>query len=491
MNLNTAPHATLQLLPTQLLRTLSAALPALVLTLTASTPAQAQTPTIVNICDRTASVRNAILAKVSTAMTPVTCDTVTDTMLSGITTSSSNQFTLRGLTSLKAGDFMGLTGITHIYARYQRITTLPADVFMGLDALTNLDFDKSSINTIEPNAFRGLPNLDTLNLARNEIPTPASAGMFVGLQRGLGTLNMAKQFREDAKVDFEFKYSLSLDKIVVTLLAGAPIPIDVTVDVVASPKAFPDNRVNDRHSTQFTPGQTHHVFDVDYASYQPARSGEVSARSTRSVNRRGVNLTISEIAPPTLANICARTDVVEHALLDLLNYSRSSCAGVTSDDLASITALDLSDSDISALAAGDFAGLTALTDLNLSGNPLTTALPTGIFSGLTKLTNLNLSNNQLPSLPATPFAGLTALTDLNLSDNLPEPQRQPTHRTARHPLRRPHRAHRPRPQQQPTGRPTRHPLRRPRRAHQPEPHRQQAHRPARHPPSPASPRSPT
>ena len=419
-----------RLSPARLLAALTALTPALalMLTLTASTPAQAQTPTptIVNICDRTPAVRNAILAKVSTAMTPVTCDTVTETMLSGITAGSSNQFTLRGLTSLKAGDFMGLTGITHISARHQRITTLPADAFMGLDALTNLNFDSSYINTIEPNAFRGLPRLNNLNLARNQIPTPAAPGMFVGLQRRLGVLTMRNQFhRADAddgkatqtNVDFEIKYSFGLEKIVVTMPAGAPTTIDLDVGVEAV--AVGTNSMSYLlYKRQLTPGQTHHVINVNLSSFTNNRALDVTVeRGT--FTRKGVTFSTSEIATqPTFADICARTDVVKNSLLDLLGYSRdsNSCAGVTSDDLASITTLDLSDSDISALAAGDFAGLTALTNLDLSDNLLST-LPATPFAGLTELTDLDLSSNLLTALPATPFSGLTALTDLNLSDN--------------------------------------------------------------------------
>ena len=66
---------------------------------------------------------------------------------------------------------------------------------------------------------------------------------------------------------------------------------------------------------------------------------------------------------------------------------------------------------MTALAAGDFAGLTALeTLLNGCGlnNDLTT-LPAGVFAGLTELTDLTLYGNGLTTLPDGVFDKLTEL----------------------------------------------------------------------------------
>ena len=51
--------------------------------------------------------------------------------------------------------------------------------------------------------------------------------------------------------------------------------------------------------------------------------------------------------------------------------------------------LNLNGRGITALAAGDFDGLTALTELWLHNNELT-ALPAGVFDDLTALTQLTL-----------------------------------------------------------------------------------------------------
>ena len=91
----------------------------------------------------------------------------------------------------------------------------------------------------------------------------------------------------------------------------------------------------------------------------------------------------------------------------------SNCANVTDAHLAAITGtLNLSGKGITALAAGDFDGLTALTLLQLNVNSLST-LPAGVFDELTALRGLDLSYNSLSTLRAGVFDELTALTSLS------------------------------------------------------------------------------
>ena len=116
------------------------------------------------------------------------------------------------------------------------------------------------------------------------------------------------------------------------------------------------------------------------------------------------------------AGICQRTPAVIAAILNKIS-SVSDCANVTDTHLAAITGgLPLSNRNVTALAAGDFAGLGALTTLRLHDNALTT-LPDGVFAGLDALTTLRLHDNALTTLPDGVFAGLDALTTLRLHDN--------------------------------------------------------------------------
>ena len=125
--------------------------------------------------------------------------------------------------------------------------------------------------------------------------------------------------------------------------------------------------------------------------------------------------TVTVVFDPT-AGICGRTEAVRNAIVARIS-DVTDCADVTDTHLAAITGdLGLSNKSITALAAGDFAGLTKLTGLTLQGNKLTT-LPAGVFAGLTKLARLTLEDNKLTTLPDGVFAGLTKLTDLWLQGN--------------------------------------------------------------------------
>ena len=118
--------------------------------------------------------------------------------------------------------------------------------------------------------------------------------------------------------------------------------------------------------------------------------------------------------------ICGRTQQIQDAILAELS-GVDDCAAVTVANLASITTfgafgLSTVNQGITSLQKGDFAGLTALTVLNLSRNTLT-SLPEGIFAGLAELAELNLSGNQLESLPEGAFDGLVKLEEINLASN--------------------------------------------------------------------------
>ena len=86
-------------------------------------------------------------------------------------------------------------------------------------------------------------------------------------------------------------------------------------------------------------------------------------------------------------------------------------APITRAEMASLTSLEASSSDISDLTGLEFA--TGLIPLNLSYNIISDITP---LSGLIKLTSLDLSYNIISDI--TPLAGLTNLTSLDLSYNI-------------------------------------------------------------------------
>ncbi len=116
--------------------------------------------------------------------------------------------------------------------------------------------------------------------------------------------------------------------------------------------------------------------------------------------------------------VCERTTVVSDKIVAAV-AGVTECAKVSRADLAEIETKLMFPSNAlqtSGLQAGDFDGLTGLTELNLRDNGLT-ALPAGIFDDLTALSTLVLLSNGLTALPAGIFHDLTALTDLSLDRN--------------------------------------------------------------------------
>ena len=86
-------------------------------------------------------------------------------------------------------------------------------------------------------------------------------------------------------------------------------------------------------------------------------------------------------------------------------------APITRAEMASLTSLEASSSEISDLTGLEFA--TGLIPLNLSYNIISDITP---LSGLIKLTSLDLSYNIISDI--TPLSGLTNLTSLDLSNNI-------------------------------------------------------------------------
>ena len=344
------------------------------------------------ICGRTAEVRDALLERIEVNEgAAVACADVTDAHLtSDITSLFLNG---QGITTLQADDFKGLTGLTELRLYDNQLTTLPADLFDGLTALTTLYLNGNQLTTLPEGLFDGLSSLTTLYLYGNAVdPLPL-------------TVSLDK---------------VGADQVKAVAPAGAPFDMVLPLTVAngsisggATTITIPAGGVESQLLTVTrTPGTSAAVtVDIGTLPGLPANhSGYALVKS--------VDLPL-EVFSLLAGGICDRTPLVQTTILRALQSqtpSPSTCGEVTEAHLAAITtSLDFREQSITALQAGDFDGLTALTTLNLFDNQLS-SLPAGIFDNLTALTTLYLQNNQLSSLPAG-IGRLTALTTLNLSHN--------------------------------------------------------------------------
>ena len=130
------------------------------------------------ICERTPVVRYAIVAAVTAASD---CSQVTEAHLAGMT----GTLEVNGLTSIAAGDFAGLSGITGLTLTGSGIETLPAGLFDGLGSLTSLRV-QVGLTRLPKDYFRGLGGLTGLNLIGNRL---AAGGLPDGIFEPLTKLN--------------------------------------------------------------------------------------------------------------------------------------------------------------------------------------------------------------------------------------------------------------------------------------------------------------
>ena len=130
---------------------------------------------ITPISQRTPQVRDAIVRAVPGVNNAAD---VTETHLAVITSLSLSRFT--NITTLKAGDFDGLTGLTSLDLSENQLSTLPEGIFDDLTALTLLKLHDNQLSTLPADIFDALTKLQDLQLHNNQLST-LPAGTFDGL----------------------------------------------------------------------------------------------------------------------------------------------------------------------------------------------------------------------------------------------------------------------------------------------------------------------
>ena len=127
------------------------------------------------ICGRTKEVRDAIVGRISGVNR---CHDVTPQHLAAISgTLGLGYIPPERTLNLQAGDFGGLTSLTHLDLEFAELSTLPTGIFDGLTSLTRLDLDGNPITALPAGIFDGLTSLTHLTLTSSRIGT-LPAGIF-------------------------------------------------------------------------------------------------------------------------------------------------------------------------------------------------------------------------------------------------------------------------------------------------------------------------
>ena len=406
--------------------TVTAALPGTAPTLANTiTGLTLQTSGRAGICERSPQVQAALLDAISVI---TTCGAVAaNTHLAAITELdlSSDAATLTAIsatpiTTLKSGDLAGLTALTKLDLDGQSLTAFSTDWVSDSTGLKMLILKANKITDdgLPSGLFSTLTSLTQLNLARNRIDTLPDnffLGATLGVGRNKGALRFFEQFHDvpgEPKRDVKMPVKLVQSgtnsvNVTVTLPAGAFAPMAVKLNVEGATAPAEPTIAAGATTTSAIPALTPTVANVaplvTFADPPLTWADNLTIRGIQIVTETG--------------GVCGRTSAVRDYLV--ANTTATHCSGVTATMLTNFTplAMDLSSSSITALKAGDFAGLTNITSLDLNDNDLT-ALPASIFAGLTSITSLDLSDNDLTALPNGIFNGLAAVTKLDLDNNL-------------------------------------------------------------------------
>ena len=311
------------------------------------------------ICGRTLEVQTAILAELDGVSN---CADVTDSHLSGI---SPRRLEVSGVTSLKSGDFLGLSNLERLEISYglrdstSGTRSMPEDIFDGLDSLTDLDLSGNDLTSLPKDIFDGLDSLTDLDLSANDL-TSLPKDIFDGLTK----LEKLELSNNDLTTLPEGIFD-GLDSLTNLDLSGN--------DLTSLPKD---------------------IFD-----------GLTKLEKLELSNNDLTTL------PEGIFDGLTSMWKVKLGFNDL-----SSLPEDVFDGLSSLRELWLYYNELSTLPARLFDGLSSLTNLFLDGNDVS-SLPDDVFDGIPNVDRLQVDGNELSSLPAGVFDGLTELDWLEMQEN--------------------------------------------------------------------------
>ncbi len=325
---------------------------------------------VINICDRTGKVRDAILRLIPNQND---CRQVSSAQLAGIT--GILDLGYQGITSLQPGDFDGLIGLEALSLGDNSLSTLPVGIFDDLASLKILYLWGNSLETLPDGALRQLTSLTWLYLDQNKLQTLPD-GIFSGLTsltvldlngNQLGTLPDGVF---DGLTSLE---SLDLSRNELTVLGGGVFDGLTSIEVL---------RLEDNFLGTFPDG----IFD------------ELTSLERLDLGGNSLS-TLSD-------GVFDQLGVLES--LDLRGNKLDALSGEVFDGLVSLETLYLSENMIRLLSGDVFDELTSLEMLGLWENSLH-VLPAGVFDQLVRLNGLSLADNSLGAFPDDIFENMTML----------------------------------------------------------------------------------
>ena len=147
-----------------------------------------------SVCNRTTAVKEAIMEKVYEVSPEIECqdDDLWAVLFPKILILD---LEAEGITSLKPGDFSGLSELVTLSLESNELTALPPNIFAGLSSLQILSIGSNNLTTLPPSAFAGLSSLKLLSLVANNL-TSLPPNIFDGLS-SLKQLHLSNSVLDD------------------------------------------------------------------------------------------------------------------------------------------------------------------------------------------------------------------------------------------------------------------------------------------------------
>ena len=372
------------------------------------TRTSAQTATVearsasTGICDRTAQVRDEILGQLPDTSD---CAAVTDTELSGIIRLALSE---KGITTLKSGDFSGMSNLQHLNLDNNELSALPDGIFDDLTGLEDLQFFNNYIRGLPDGVFDNLTGLRLLNLGGNNRISELPDGVFDNLTE-LQYLHLSGNELSELP-DGVFDNLTALQGLHLANNDLGELPDGIFDDLTELQYLHLNgNELSELPDGIFDNLTGLEVLSLIYNDLSELPDGIFDNLTGLEMLSLGYN-DLSELPNGIFDNLTALRG------LYLGNIEMTELPNGIYDNLTKLQYLHLSDNELTALPDGIFDNLTELWSLSLRGNELS-ALPEDVFDNLAKLQSLDLNSNELSELPEGIFDGLTELQYLHLNGN--------------------------------------------------------------------------
>ena len=360
---------------------------------------QAQTT---DICSRTSQIRAVILQQLELESSD--CGSVPTDDLARIKEIDASR---RGVSSLKVGDFLGLSGLETLSLRSNDLTVLPEDLFSGLSILNTLDLAHNDLTDLPGELFDGPSDLETLDLSYNDL-TSLQEDLFEGLS-SLEIMYLNNNELTSLLEDL-FDGLSSLETLWVSNNDLTGLPEDL-FDGLSSLETLYLSR-NDLTSlledlfSELSSLETLYLSHNDLTSLPEDLFSGLSSLKTLGLDYND----LTDLPGDLFDGLFSLED------LYLYDNKLTSLPEDLFDGLSSLELLGMSGNNLTSLQEDLFEGLSSLEELELSETGLT-SLPEDIFSGLSSLGALYLIDNNLTSLPEDLFDGLSSLEIVYLYNN--------------------------------------------------------------------------